>query len=100
VLGITLENRDKLAAEMHKYEHFLATLGQLTKSLHNAGYKPEQIDAVLITRIHPDHTVGILPRHYTDCQPWSYARPFILYAGKFLLKSKAKSLENRGFYAF
>jgi len=29
VLGITLENRDKLAAEMRKYEHFLAVKANL-----------------------------------------------------------------------
>lgn len=38
---------------------FGPTLGQLTKSLANAGFKPEQIDAVLITHMHPDHVGGL-----------------------------------------
>lgn len=36
-----------------------ATLGQLTKSMLNAGYKPEQIDAILITHLHIDHVGGL-----------------------------------------
>ncbi|MDB5135038.1 MAG: beta-lactamase domain protein [Mucilaginibacter sp.] len=36
------------------------TLGHLTESLARSGYKPEQIDAVLITHIHIDHTGGLM----------------------------------------
>ncbi len=36
------------------------TLGHVTESLNRAGYKPEQIDAVLITHIHVDHTGGLM----------------------------------------
>ncbi|MDN5283921.1 MAG: beta-lactamase domain protein [Mucilaginibacter sp.] len=36
------------------------TLGHLTESLAHAGYKPEQINAVLITHIHIDHTGGLM----------------------------------------
>ncbi|NHA02268.1 MBL fold metallo-hydrolase [Mucilaginibacter sp. HC2] len=36
------------------------TFGQLTKSIINAGFKPEQIDAVLITHLHPDHVGGLM----------------------------------------
>jgi len=39
---------------------FGPSLGFLTKSLRNAGYKPEQIDAILITHIHPDHVGGLM----------------------------------------
>ncbi len=34
--------------------------GHLTESLYNAGYKSEQIDAILITHIHVDHTGGLM----------------------------------------
>ncbi|MEO5910710.1 MAG: MBL fold metallo-hydrolase [Pelobium sp.] len=36
------------------------SLGHLTESLAHAGYKPEQINVVLITHIHIDHTGGLM----------------------------------------
>ena len=36
------------------------TLGHLPKALEAAGVTPEQIDAVLITHMHPDHIYGVL----------------------------------------
>jgi glyoxylase-like metal-dependent hydrolase (beta-lactamase superfamily II) len=39
---------------------FGPSLGHLTRSLRNAGYRPEQIDAVLVTHIHPDHVGGLM----------------------------------------
>ena len=36
------------------------TLGKLQANLKAAGYQPEQIDAVLITHLHPDHMGGLM----------------------------------------
>ena len=36
------------------------TLGNLLASLAAAGYKPEQVDAVLITHMHADHVGGLM----------------------------------------
>lgn len=36
------------------------TLGKLLVSLRAAGYQPEQVDAVLITHMHPDHVGGLM----------------------------------------
>jgi glyoxylase-like metal-dependent hydrolase (beta-lactamase superfamily II) len=36
------------------------TLGKLMANLKAAGYQPEQVDAVLITHLHPDHLGGLM----------------------------------------
>jgi glyoxylase-like metal-dependent hydrolase (beta-lactamase superfamily II) len=36
-----------------------STLGKLLANLKAAGYQPEQVDAVLITHLHPDHLGGL-----------------------------------------
>ncbi len=39
---------------------FGPTLGKLVANLQAAGYKPEQVDDVLITHMHPDHVGGLV----------------------------------------
>ncbi len=39
---------------------FGPTLGKLLDNLKAAGYQPEQVDAVLITHLHPDHVGGLM----------------------------------------
>ncbi len=39
---------------------FGPTLGHLDKSIEAAGYKPEQVDTILITHQHPDHVFGLI----------------------------------------
>jgi glyoxylase-like metal-dependent hydrolase (beta-lactamase superfamily II) len=39
---------------------FGPTLGNLVSNLKAAGYKPEQVDAVVITHMHPDHVGGLM----------------------------------------
>ncbi|WP_348083416.1 MBL fold metallo-hydrolase [Mucilaginibacter sp.] len=41
-------------------ELFGPTLGKLPESFAKAGFKPEDVDAVLITHIHSDHTGGLM----------------------------------------
>jgi glyoxylase-like metal-dependent hydrolase (beta-lactamase superfamily II) len=38
---------------------FGPTLGKLVESLRAAGYRPEQVDEILITHMHPDHVGGL-----------------------------------------
>lgn len=38
---------------------FGPTLGKLVESLRAAGYRPEQVDEVVITHMHPDHVGGL-----------------------------------------
>ena len=35
-------------------------MGKLLTNLRASGYKPEQVDAVLITHMHPDHVGGLM----------------------------------------
>lgn len=39
---------------------FGPTLGNVVSNLKAAGYKPEQVDAVVITHMHPDHVGGLM----------------------------------------
>lgn len=39
---------------------FGPTLGKLAANLEAAGYKPEQVDDILITHMHPDHVGGLV----------------------------------------
>jgi glyoxylase-like metal-dependent hydrolase (beta-lactamase superfamily II) len=39
---------------------FGPTLGNLTKNLRAAGYRPEQVDEVYISHMHPDHVGGLM----------------------------------------
>ena len=38
---------------------FGAHLGSVMKNLKAAGYQPEQVDAILLTHLHPDHVCGV-----------------------------------------
>jgi ribonuclease BN (tRNA processing enzyme) len=38
---------------------FGAHLGSVLSNLKASGYKPEQVDSILLTHLHPDHVCGI-----------------------------------------
>lgn len=42
------------------------TLGQVARNLAASGYRPDQVDTVILTHLHPDHVCGLLA---TDGQP-------------------------------
>ncbi|MEN3113515.1 MBL fold metallo-hydrolase [Uliginosibacterium paludis] len=41
---------------------FGPSLGQVQDNIRAAGYKPEEIDTVLLTHLHPDHLCGVLDK--------------------------------------
>lgn len=41
---------------------FGAHLGSVLSNLKASGYKPEQVDSILLTHLHPDHVCGISKR--------------------------------------
>lgn len=41
---------------------FGPTLGQVQENIRAAGYKPEDVDTVLLTHLHPDHLCGVLDK--------------------------------------
>jgi glyoxylase-like metal-dependent hydrolase (beta-lactamase superfamily II) len=50
------------------------TLGKLLTNLKASGYKPEQVDTVLLTHLHPDHVPGILLANGTRAFPNAHIR--------------------------
>ncbi len=61
ITGYLIEANDKLILiDAGTATAYGPSAGHLIESLLNAGYKPEQIDAILITHIHIDHTGGLM----------------------------------------
>ncbi|WP_185267506.1 MBL fold metallo-hydrolase [Halopseudomonas xiamenensis] len=50
-------------------ECFGPTMGSLANNLRASGYKPEQIDTVLLTHLHPDHSCGVANADGTPAFP-------------------------------
>ncbi len=49
----------RVLVDAGSHDLFGPTLGRLHANLRAAGYAPEQVDAVLITHLHPDHVGGV-----------------------------------------
>lgn len=78
---------------------FGPTLGKLLTSLGNAGYKPEQIDEIYITHMHPDH-VGNLVVNGKIAFPNAIVRAGKGDADQFLSKENLAKAPDamKGFY--
>jgi len=79
---------------------FGPTLGKLIASLNAAGYKPEQIDEIYITHLHPDH-VGNLSANGKIAFPNAIVRAGKGDIDQFLSKDNAEKApkEMKDFYA-
>ncbi|WP_230623620.1 MBL fold metallo-hydrolase [Stutzerimonas stutzeri] len=57
---------------------FGPTMGRMVDNIRAAGYTPEEVDAVLLTHLHPDHACGVtLPggkRAFTNATVWAADR--------------------------
>ncbi|MCW2293160.1 glyoxylase-like metal-dependent hydrolase (beta-lactamase superfamily II) [Pseudomonas sp. BIGb0408] len=57
---------------------FGPTMGRMVDNIRAAGYRPEEVDAVLLTHMHPDHACGVtLPsgkRAFTNATVWAAAQ--------------------------
>lgn len=78
---------------------FGPTLGKLVASLNAAGYKPEQIDEIYITHLHPDH-VGNLSANGKIAFPNAIVRAGKGDIDQFLSKDNTEKApkEMKGFY--
>ncbi|WP_322982047.1 MBL fold metallo-hydrolase [Pseudomonas sp. C11] len=57
---------------------FGPTMGRMVDNIRAAGYEPEEVDAVLLTHMHPDHACGVsLPggkRAFANATVWAASR--------------------------
>jgi glyoxylase-like metal-dependent hydrolase (beta-lactamase superfamily II) len=78
---------------------FGPTLGKMNDNLRAAGYKPEDVNAVLITHLHPDHVGGISFEHervFSNADVYVDAREVDEWLNED--KRNAASKEMQGFY--
>jgi len=60
VNGFLVHTQDKLVlVDAGAAQCFGPTMGGLVNNIRAAGYKPEDVDAVLLTHLHPDHACGL-----------------------------------------